>query len=70
MSGVRELLIEAPVKNRLFDLTREQEGQDQLRNGLKSDLWGKALKEGCHERRGAQMGVSLTEQMNTKKRHN
>jgi len=45
------------VKNGLSDLTKVQEGWDQLGNDVKSDHQGKALKEGCHERREARMGV-------------
>ena len=44
-----------------------QEGQDQLGNDVKNDHQGNALKEGCCERREAQMGVSSTERMNTKR---
>jgi len=40
-----------------------------MRNDVKSDHWGKALRE-CHERREAQVGVTSTEKMNTKKRLN
>jgi len=32
-----------------------------------NDCQGKALKEGCHERDLAQMGVSSTEKTNTKR---
>ena len=48
------------VKNRFSDLNKEQEGQDKLRNDIKSDRWDKFLKEGCHARREAQMCVSST----------
>ena len=49
------------VKNRLSDPTKEQDGQDQWRNDIKSDCWGKALKEGCCERTKAQTCVSPIE---------
>ena len=56
-----QITIEGPkvrsVKNWLSDLTKEQEGQDWLRNDIKIDCQGKALKEGCHEREWAQVGV-------------
>jgi len=58
------------VKNGLSNLTKVQEGQDQLGNSIKSDHQGKALKEGCHETREAQMGVYSIERMNIKRRLN
>jgi len=45
------------VKNELSDLTKGQEGHDQLKNEVKSDHQRKALREGCCERGEAQMGV-------------
>jgi len=47
-----------------------QEGWDQLRNDIKSYHQGKALKEGCCERREAWMGMSSTEKMNIKRKLN
>ena len=44
-----------------------QNGQDQYRNNVGSDHWGKALKEGCCERTGAQKGVSSIEKTVTNK---
>ena len=51
-------LIRPDCQKWAFQPNKVQEGQDQLRNDIKSDHWGKALKEGCHERRKAQ-GVCL-----------
>src|SRR5882724_1088383 len=53
------------VKNRFSDLTKEQEGQDQPRKDIMNRHQTKALREGCHERKKAQTGVSSTEKMNT-----
>ena len=55
------------VKNGLSDPTKVQDGQVQCRNDIKSDCERKAPKEGCRERERAQMGVSSTEKMNTKR---
>jgi len=57
------------VKNRFYDLTKVQIGQDQdqLRKDITNDHEGKALKEGCHEREWARTGVSSTVKTNTNK---
>src|SRR5882724_12712793 len=53
------------VKNRFSDLTNEQEGRDQPRKDVMNRCQVKALREGCCERKEAQMGVSSREKMNT-----
>src|SRR5882724_6701660 len=53
------------VKNRFSDLTKEQEGQDRPRKDIMNRHQAKALREGCHERKKAQAGVSSREKMNT-----
>src|SRR5882724_7152730 len=54
------------VKNGFSDPTTEQEGQDQPRKDIMNRHQVKALREGCHERKEAQTGVSSRE-MNTNK---
>src|SRR5882724_1148606 len=54
-----------PVKNRFSDLTKEQKGRDQPREDIVNRHQVKALREGCHERKKAQMGVSSREKKNT-----
>jgi len=53
------------VKNRFSDLTKEQEGRDWQGKDVTNDHQGKALREGCHERKEAQAGVSSREKKNT-----
>src|SRR5882724_6879827 len=53
------------VKNGFSDPNKVQKGQDRQKKDVKGDRQGKALKEGCHERRWAQMGVSSREEINT-----
>src|SRR5882724_9844164 len=55
------------VKNGFSDLTKEQEGRDHPRKDVMNRCQVKALREGCHEGKGAQMGVSSREKMNTNK---
>src|SRR5882724_7462252 len=55
------------VKNGFSDPTKEQEGQDRPRKDVMNRCQAKALREGCHERKEAQMGVSSREKMNTNK---
>src|SRR5882724_10960809 len=54
-----------PVKNRFSDLTKEQKGRDRPRKDVVNRHQVKALREGCHERKGAQVGVSSREKKNT-----
>src|SRR5882724_288600 len=53
------------VKNGFSDPTKVQKGWDRQRKDIEDDRQGKALKEGCHERRWAWMGVSSREEINT-----
>ena len=53
------------VKNRFSDLTKEQKGRDQPRKYIMNRCQVKALREGCCERKEAQMGVSSREKINT-----
>ena len=55
------------VKNGFSHLTKEQEGQDRPRKDIMNRHQVKALREGCHERKEAWMGVSSREKMNTNK---
>jgi len=55
------------VKNGFSDLTKEQEGRDWPRKDIMNRCQVKALREGCHERKEAQTGVSSREKMNTNK---
>src|SRR5882724_2014878 len=55
------------VKNRFSDPTKEQEGRDQPRKDVMNRCQVKALREGCHKRKEARMGVSSREKMNTNK---
>src|SRR5882724_12369943 len=55
------------VKNGFSDLTKEQKGQDRPRKDIVNRCQVKALREGCHERKEAQTGVSSREKMNTNK---
>src|SRR5882724_5423759 len=55
------------VKNGFSDPTKEQEGRDQPRKDVMNRRQVKALREGCHERKEAQVGVSPREKMNTNK---
>ena len=45
-------------------MTKVQEGRDQQRKDVTNEHWKKALKEDCHEREQAWMGVSSTEKIN------
>ena len=49
------------------DLAKEKEGRDQPRKDIINRHQVKALREGCHERKGAQTGVFSREKMNTNK---
>jgi len=49
-----------------YDWTKVQIGQGQHRIDITNDCQEKALKEGCHERKQAQMDVSSIEKTNTK----
>src|SRR5882724_8633713 len=53
------------VKNGFSDPTKVQKGRDRQRKDVEGDHQGKALKEGCRERRWARMGVSSREEINT-----
>ena len=53
------------VKNGFSDPTKEQEGRDWPRKDIMNRHQVKALKEGCHERKEAWMGVSSREKINT-----
>src|SRR5882724_13358719 len=53
------------VKNGFSNLTKVQKGRDRQRKDVEGDHQGKALKEGCRERRWARMGVSSREEINT-----
>src|SRR5882724_8609205 len=55
------------VKNRFSDLTKEQKGRDWPRKDIMNRRQAKALREGCHERKEAQTGVSSREKINTNK---
>jgi len=49
------------VKNGFSDLTKEQEDQDRQGKDITNDRQGKALREGCHERKKAWTSVSSRE---------
>src|SRR5882724_6433840 len=53
------------VKYGFSDPTKEQEGRDRPRKDIMNRHQVKALREGCHERKEAQMGVSSREKINT-----
>src|SRR5882724_4481073 len=53
------------VKNGFSNPTKEQEGQDQQRKDVTNDRQGKALREGCHERKMAWTSVSSREKKDT-----
>jgi len=55
------------VKNGFSDLTKVQEGRDRPRKDVMNRCQGKALSEGCRERKKAQMVVSSREKMNNNK---
>ena len=55
------------VKNGFSDPTKEQEDQDQPRKDIMNRHQVKALREGCCERKEAQMGVPSREKINTNK---
>ena len=54
------------VKNGFYDPTKVKIGWDQYRIEIMNDSWGKALREGCHEREQAPIDVPSTEKTNTK----
>ena len=58
-------IFELPVKNGFSDPTKEQKGRDWLRKDIVNRRQVKALREGCHERKKAWVGVSSREKMNT-----
>src|SRR5882724_9626774 len=53
------------VKNGFSDPTKEKKGRDQPRKDIVNRHQVKALREGCHERKEAQMSVSSREKKNT-----
>src|SRR5882724_6315713 len=53
------------VKNRFSDPTKEQEGRDQQGKDIMNDHQGKALREGCHERKKAWASGSSREKKDT-----
>src|SRR5882724_9256535 len=53
------------VKNRFSHLTKEQEGQDRQGKDITNDRQGKALREGCCERKKAQVSFSSREKKKT-----
>src|SRR5882724_251920 len=55
------------VKNGFSNPTKEQEGRDRPSKDIMNRCQVKALREGCHEKKEAQMGVSSREKMNTNK---
>ena len=58
--------IEGSVKNGFSDPTKVKIGQDRYGIDIMNDCQEKALKEGCHERKQAQTGVSSTVRTSTK----
>src|SRR5882724_5291544 len=54
-------------KNGFSDPTKAQEGQDQPRKDIMNRRRGKALSEGCCERKKAQMVVPSREKVNNNK---
>ena len=65
--GSSQLVALGVLSNGFSDLTKEQEGQDQPRKDVMNRCQVKALREGCHQRKEAQMGVSSREKVNTNK---
>ena len=61
----RRMRREPSVKNRFSDPTKEQKGRDLPRKDVGNRCQVRALREGCHERRKAQVGVSSREKKNT-----
>src|SRR5882724_10470309 len=55
------------VKNGFSDLTKVQEGRDRPRKDVMNRCRGKALSEGCHERKKAWTVVSSREKINNNK---
>src|SRR5882724_12633578 len=53
------------VKNGFSDLTKEEKGQDQPRKDIVNRCQVRALREGCHDRKEAWVGVSSREKKNT-----
>ena len=56
------------VKNGFSDPTKEREGRDQPRKDIINGCQDEALREGCHERKEAQTGVSSREKINTNRK--
>src|SRR5882724_442048 len=54
-----------PVKNRFSNPTKEQKGQYRPRKDVVNRYQVRALREGCHERRKVQVGVSSREKKKT-----
>jgi len=48
-------------QERVSDPTKQQEGQDRQGKDITNDHQGKALREGCHERKKARTSVSSRE---------
>jgi len=55
------------VKNGFSDPTKVQEGRDWPRKDIMNRCQGKALSEGCHERKKARTVVSSREKINNNK---
>ena len=53
------------VKNGFSNLTKEQEGRDWQGKDITNDCQGKALREGCRERKKARTSVSSREKKDT-----
>src|SRR5882724_5929843 len=66
-SRVGKPVLDTAVKNGFSNPTKEQKGRDWPRKDVMNGCQGKALREGCHERKEARMGVSSREKMNTNK---
>jgi len=64
--GVVEQVVVA-VKNGFYNLTKEQESRDWPRKDIMNRRRGKALSEGCHERKKDWMVVSSREKINNNK---
>ena len=58
-------IVSGIVKNGFSDLTKEKEGQDRQGKDITNDHQGRALREGCHERKEAWASVSSREKKNT-----
>src|SRR5882724_9950263 len=60
-------LLRLCVKNGFSNLTKEQKGRDQPRKDVVNRRQVRALREGCHERKEAQVGVSSREKNTNRK---